>query len=73
MLNWIYCDRETYELRYSNRTGSIVHHVGVWDWTEDETHLTFDGWEGFMAIDEWDGADEDPDTPWGKEGATEAE
>ncbi|KAI4676314.1 uncharacterized protein J4E88_007228 [Alternaria novae-zelandiae] len=68
MLNWVYCDKKTYELRYSNRTGSIMHHVGVWDWTEDETHLTFEGWEGFMAIDEWDGADEDPDTPWGKEG-----
>jgi hypothetical protein len=68
MLNWIYVDKETYELRYSNRSGSIEHHVGVWDWTEDETHLTFEGWEGFMAIDEWDGADEDPTTPWGKEG-----
>jgi hypothetical protein len=68
MLNWIYIDKETYELRYSNRSGSIEHHVGVWDWTEDETHLTFEGWEGFMAIDEWDGADEDPTTPWGKEG-----
>ncbi|KAE8849154.1 hypothetical protein HRS9122_03170 [Pyrenophora teres f. teres] len=68
MLNWVYCDKETYELRYSNRTGSIAHHVGVWDWTEDETHLTFEGWEGFVAVDEWDGADEDPSTRWGKEG-----
>ncbi len=68
VLNWIYCDRSTYELRYSNRTGSIAHHVGEWDWTEDETHLTFDGWEGFMVIDEWDGAETDPSTPWGREG-----
>jgi hypothetical protein len=68
MLNWIYCDKSTYELRYSNRTGSMEHHVGVWDWTEDETRLNFDGWEGFIAIDEWDGKDEDPNTPWGKEG-----
>ena len=68
MLNWVYCDKETYELRYNNRTGSMAHHVGVWDWSEDETRVTFDGWEGFIAIDEWDGEDEDPTTPWGKEG-----
>jgi hypothetical protein len=68
MLNWVYCDKKTYELRYNNRTGSMEHHVGVWDWSEDETRLTFDGWEGFIAIDEWDGEDEDPTTPWGKEG-----
>ncbi|KAL6706932.1 hypothetical protein ACN47E_004882 [Coniothyrium glycines] len=68
MLNWVYCDRNTYELRYDNRTGSIMHHVGPWDWTEDETRLTFEGWEGFMAVDEWDGADEDNTTPWGREG-----
>jgi len=68
MLNWIYCDKETYELRYNNRTGSMEHHVGVWDWSEDETRLTFEGWEGFVAIDEWDGEDEDFTTPWGKEG-----
>ncbi|CAO2649757.1 Nn.00g010490.m01.CDS01 [Neocucurbitaria sp. VM-36] len=68
MLNWIYCDRKTYELRHANRTGSIEHHVGDWDWTEDETHLMFEGWEGFVVIDEWDGADADPSTPWGREG-----
>lgn len=68
VLNWIYCDRETYELRYGNRTQSISQKVGEWDWTEDEQFLMFDGWEGFVAIDEWDGADEDESTPWGREG-----
>jgi len=68
MLNWTYCDRNTHEIKYSNRSGSIMHHIGVWDWTEDESHLSFDGWEGFMAIDEWDGADEANATPWGREG-----
>jgi hypothetical protein len=42
--------------------------IGVWDWTEDESCLTFDGWEGFVAVDEWDGKDEDDSTPWGREG-----
>ncbi|KAF2124452.1 hypothetical protein P153DRAFT_302168 [Dothidotthia symphoricarpi CBS 119687] len=68
MLNWLYCDRATYELRYGNRTTSITHIVGEWDWTEDESNLILDGWEGFVAIDEWDGADTDPTTPWGREG-----
>ena len=68
MLNWVYCDKATYELKYSNRSGSIEHIVGEWDWTQDERMMLFDGWEGFVAIDEWDGADEDESTPWGREG-----
>ena len=68
MLNWIYCDRSTYELRYGNRSQSISHIVGEWDWTADESCMMFEGWEGFVAIDEWDGKDEDDTTEWGKEG-----
>jgi hypothetical protein len=68
VLNWIYCDRDTYELKYGNRTQSITHHVGEWDWSEDEMRLLFDGWEGFVAIDEWDGKDTDDSTPAGREG-----
>ncbi|KAJ4351976.1 uncharacterized protein N0V89_007321 [Didymosphaeria variabile] len=68
MLNWLYCDRETYELKYGNRSASITQIVGEWDWTEDESALTLDGWEGFVAIDEWDGADSDDTTEWGREG-----
>ncbi|KAF2876046.1 hypothetical protein BDV95DRAFT_473950, partial [Massariosphaeria phaeospora] len=68
MLNWIYCDRETFEMRYGNRTASITHIVGEWDWTADESAVTFDGWEGFIALDEWDGADEDNSTESGREG-----
>ncbi|KAF2186403.1 hypothetical protein K469DRAFT_573494 [Zopfia rhizophila CBS 207.26] len=64
MLNWIYVDRSTYELRYGNRTASIAHIVGEWDWTEDESRLILEGWEGFVAVDEGDGEG----TPWGAEG-----
>jgi hypothetical protein len=52
MLNWIYVDKETNELKYSNRTGSIAHIVGPWDWTEDETGILLDRWEGFAAVEE---------------------
>lgn len=58
MLNWVYVDRETHEVKYSNRTGSIKHHVGEWDWTEEsgpESCVTFDGWEGFLAVEEGEG------------------
>lgn len=68
MLNWIYCDRSTYELKYGNRSASLPEIVGEWDWTEDESALTLDGWEGFVVIDEWDGAEEDDTTEWGREG-----
>ncbi|KAF2795712.1 hypothetical protein K505DRAFT_323856 [Melanomma pulvis-pyrius CBS 109.77] len=68
MLNWIYVDNATYGLRYGNRSTSITHMVGEWDWTADESCMMLDGWEGFVAVDEWDGEDEDPGTPWGKEG-----
>ncbi|PSN60678.1 hypothetical protein BS50DRAFT_579202 [Corynespora cassiicola Philippines] len=68
MLNWVYCDKNTYELRYGNRSASIEHIVGEWNWTDDESCVTLDGWEGFVAIDEWDGADDDDTTEWGREG-----
>jgi hypothetical protein len=68
VLNWIYCDRTTYELKYGNRTQSLPHHIGIWDWSDDETRILFDGWEGFVAIDEWDGADENDSTEAGREG-----
>ena len=52
MLNWIYVDNTTLELKYGNRTASIQHIVGEWDWTEDEAGLTLEGWEGFAAVEE---------------------
>ncbi|KAF2668617.1 hypothetical protein BT63DRAFT_414600 [Microthyrium microscopicum] len=52
MLNWIYVDKNTFELRYGNRSQSIEHLVGPWDWTEDEVGVTLDGWEGFVVVEE---------------------
>jgi len=57
MLNWIYVDKNTLELKYGNRTQSIQHIVGSWDWTEDEAGVTLDDWEGFCAVEE----EEQPD------------
>ncbi|KAF2428746.1 hypothetical protein EJ08DRAFT_568377, partial [Tothia fuscella] len=52
MLNWIYCDKSTLELRYGNRTASIQHIIGPWDWTEDEAGVLLEDWEGFVAVEE---------------------
>jgi hypothetical protein len=52
MLNWIYIDNDTFELKYGNRTQSIEHVVGPWDWTEDEVGVTLDDFEGFVAVEE---------------------
>lgn len=55
MLNWIYIDKDTFELKYSNKSGSIEHHVGSFDWTNEDPEdscITFDEWEGFVAVEE---------------------
>ncbi|PGG97281.1 hypothetical protein AJ79_09267 [Helicocarpus griseus UAMH5409] len=55
MLNWIYVDKDTLEVKYGNRTQSREHLVGPWDWTEDETGVTVADLEGFMAVEEEEG------------------
>ncbi|KAF2717879.1 hypothetical protein K431DRAFT_306501 [Polychaeton citri CBS 116435] len=58
MLNWIYVDRETLEMKYANRSGSMPHHVGDYDWTSEDPNdsaVTLEGWEGFVAVEESDG------------------
>ena len=45
LLNWIYIDEHTMELKYGNKSASIVHHIGPWDWSEDEEQVVFDDME----------------------------
>ncbi|PPJ54777.1 hypothetical protein CBER1_04024 [Cercospora berteroae] len=54
MLNWIYVDKDTYECKFAARSGSIMHHVGDYDWTSDDNDscITFDGFEGFVVVEE---------------------
>jgi hypothetical protein len=55
MLNWIYIDKDTQEVKYANRSDSIAHHVGSYDWTSEDSNdscITFDDWEGFLALEE---------------------
>jgi len=51
-LNWIYVDSATLEVKYGNKTQSVQHIPGPWDWTDDRQALTLEGWEGFVALEE---------------------
>lgn len=56
MINWIYVDKNTYQLKYGNRTQSVSHIVGPWNWTEDEKTITLEDKSAFVAVEEQDGA-----------------
>ncbi|KAJ5676587.1 uncharacterized protein N7477_002220 [Penicillium maclennaniae] len=55
LLNWIYADKDTYELKYGNRTQSVEHLVGPWDWTEDEKTILLEQKSTFVAVEEEEG------------------
>lgn len=43
MLNWIYVDKDTKELRYGGRKVTVGHVIGPWFWSQDEHFLTLEG------------------------------
>ncbi|KAG8162942.1 hypothetical protein KVR01_007420 [Diaporthe batatas] len=51
-LNWIYVDRDTFEVKYGSRAESAGHLLGPWDCTVRERRVTFEGWEGFLAVED---------------------
>jgi hypothetical protein len=51
-LNWVYVDAETHEVKYGLKAEAEDHIVGPWDCTKMERRLTFQGWEGFIAVQE---------------------
>ena len=51
-MGWIYVDRHTLEARYGNRTASIDHIVGPWDWTLDESRVMLEDKEAFVAVED---------------------
>ena len=55
MLNWIYVDENTGEVKYGNRTQSREHTVGSWGWDAGEEGgaggLTLEGAEGAVAVE----------------------
>ena len=53
LLNWIYVDKLTNEVKYGTRAECEGHLQGPWDVTKgDRRGVTFEGWEGFVAVEE---------------------
>lgn len=56
LLNWIYADTETYELRYGNRSQSVEQLVEPWDWCKNEKFISLEGKQNaFIAVEEEEG------------------
>jgi hypothetical protein len=49
-LRWVFLDAKTHELRWGGRPDSEGHVCGPFDWSKDETYMTLDGWEGWLAV-----------------------
>ena len=52
LLNWIYVDKDTMEVKYGNKTASVAHNVGPWDWTEDQKTVVFEESAVFTAVED---------------------
>ncbi len=55
MLNWIYVDKDTYEVKYGVRADAQEHFTGPFDCTRQDRRMTLEGWEGFVAVEEFPG------------------
>ena len=55
MLNWIYVDQDTYEVKYGVRSDAQQHVTGPFDCTQQDRRMTLEGWEGFVAVEEFPG------------------
>ena len=55
ILNWIYVDKDTYQVKYGVRADAQPHLTGPFDCTRQDRRLTLEGWEGFAAVEEEEG------------------
>ncbi|KAK7997355.1 hypothetical protein PG990_009830 [Apiospora arundinis] len=51
ILNWIYVHKDTYEVKYGVRDYAQPNLTGPWDCTRQDRRMTFEGWEGFAAVE----------------------
>ncbi|KAF2853189.1 hypothetical protein T440DRAFT_368018, partial [Plenodomus tracheiphilus IPT5] len=52
IMNWVYIDRDTHQVRYGVRADAQPNLTGPFDCTRQDRRLTFDGWEGWCAVEE---------------------
>jgi hypothetical protein len=50
-LNWVYVDKDTYEVKYGLRVDAEPHLVGPWNCSPVDKRFIFDGWEGFTVVE----------------------
>ncbi|ETN41011.1 uncharacterized protein HMPREF1541_02944 [Cyphellophora europaea CBS 101466] len=50
VMNWIYVDKHTYEVKYGVRVNAQPHITGPFDCTRQDRRMTLEGWEGFVAV-----------------------
>ncbi len=51
-MNWVYIDRDTYEMKFGTRPYAEHNLNGPFDCTREERRLNFGGWEGFVVVKE---------------------
>jgi hypothetical protein len=54
IMNWIYVDRDSYDVKFGTRPYAEPNYTGPFDCTRQDRRLTFGGWEGFLAVKEGD-------------------
>lgn len=52
IMNWVYVDKDSHEVKYGVRLDAQPHLTGPFDCTRQDRRLTFDGWEGWCAVEE---------------------
>lgn len=52
ILNWVYVDGKTYEVKYGLRVDAQPNITGPFDCTRQDRRMTLQGWEGFVAVEE---------------------
>jgi hypothetical protein len=52
ILNWVYIDKATYQVKHGIRANAQPNLHGPFDCTRQDRRLTFEGWEGFVAVEE---------------------
>ncbi|KAF2493414.1 hypothetical protein BU16DRAFT_541106 [Lophium mytilinum] len=53
MLNWVYVDKKTHEVKYGVRTDAQPNLTGPFNCTRQDRRMNFDGWEGWCAVEEY--------------------
>ncbi|KAF2178386.1 hypothetical protein K469DRAFT_718480 [Zopfia rhizophila CBS 207.26] len=53
IMNWVYVDKDTHEVKYGVRVNAQPNLTGPFDCTRQDRRLTFAGWEGWCAVEEF--------------------